>query len=56
MKQSQPHTRMMDRRAQPRILPQDLSKIVPATSKQESERLSMQLLANYQAARQTRSL
>lgn len=56
MKQPQPHPEVKERRAQIRPNKERLSKFEPAISKQESDRLSMQLLANYQAARQTQSL
>ena len=56
MKQPQPHPEIKDRRVLPRPCEKDSSKLVHALSRQESDRLSQQLLANYQATRQTKSL
>jgi hypothetical protein len=56
MKQPQPHPEIKDRRAQSRPDNPNLGNVVRVISKQESDRISMQLLANYQAAHQTESL
>ncbi len=56
MKQAQPLPEIKDRRAQPRSNAPDLGKLSDVLSRQESDRLRRQLLANYQATRQTKSL
>lgn len=56
MKQPQPHTEIKERRTQPRFDAAGSDKLRRALSRQEADRLSQQLLANYQASRQTKSL